>query len=63
MLLVIVVVIVCDRVIEEKLKKMWPSMYSLADACVSYDPDHRPTIAEVLTSLRRIASVTKFERL
>ena len=46
---------------QEKLKKMWPSMYSLADACVSYDPNHRLTIAEVLTSLRVIPPLTKFE--
>ena len=40
--------------VKAELKRKWPVMHDLADACTKYDPNDRPTIAHVLNELEKI---------
>ena len=41
--------------VKAELRRKWPVMHDLADACTKYDPNDRPSIAHVLDELKRIA--------
>ena len=41
--------------VKAELRRKWPVMHDLADACTKYDPNDRPTIAHVLDELKRIS--------
>ena len=40
--------------VKSELRRKWPVMHDLADACTNYDPNDRPTIAHVLNELNKI---------
>ena len=40
--------------VKAELKRKWSFMHGLADACTHFDPNDRPTIAHVLSELKKI---------
>ena len=40
--------------VKSELRRKWPVMHDLADACTNYDPNNRPTIAHVLNKLNKM---------
>ena len=40
--------------VKADLRRKWPVMHDLADACTKYNPNDRPTIAHVLDKLKKI---------
>jgi serine/threonine protein kinase len=40
----------------QRTRRLWPKIHPLIESCVDKDPDHRPSMADVLTTLQSIPS-------